>query len=67
MKLRYSPRAVADLGTIADFLSERSPQGARAVERAIRATVSLIADFAGCGRAVEQRANVRVIPVTRYP
>ena len=67
MKVRYSPRAVADLGTIADYLTKRSPQGARAVERAIRTTVALIADFPGCGPAVEQRPNVRVLPVTRYP
>jgi len=67
MKVRFSPRAVADLATIADFLVARSPQGARAVERAIHATVALIADFPGCGRAVAQRPDVRVIPVTRYP
>ena len=67
MKVRYSPRAVADLNGIADYLIERSPQGARAVEAAIRTTVSLVADFPGCGRVVAQRPEVRVIPVTRYP
>jgi plasmid stabilization system protein ParE len=67
VKVHYGPRAVADLTAIADFLTERSPQGARAVERAIRATLALVSDFPGCGRAVEQRPHVRVIPVTRYP
>jgi plasmid stabilization system protein ParE len=41
VKVRYSPRAVADLGGIADYLIARSPQGARAVEAAIRTTVAL--------------------------
>lgn len=67
MRVRYSHRAVADLAAIADYLVERSPSGARAVEAAIRATVSLTADFPRCGRVVAQRPGVRVIPVTRYP
>jgi toxin ParE1/3/4 len=67
VRVRYSPRAVKDLTEIADYLVGRSPQGARAVEAAIRTTVALIADFPGCGRHVAQRPTVRVIPVTRYP
>ena len=67
MRVRFSPRAVDDLAAIADFLIERSPRGARAVERAIHATLTLVADFPGSGRALEQRPGVRVIPVTRYP
>jgi toxin ParE1/3/4 len=67
VKVRYSPRAVADLNGIADYLIAHSPQGARAVEAAIRTTISLIADFPGCGRIVAERPEVRVIPVTRYP
>lgn len=66
MRVQYSRRAVADLTAIADYLIERSPPGARAVEAAIRATVSLVADFPRCGRVVAQRPSVRVIPVTRY-
>jgi addiction module RelE/StbE family toxin len=67
MKVRYSPQAAADLAAIADYLTERSTSGAIAVERALRTTIALIADFPGSGRQVEQRAGVRVIPVTRYP
>ena len=67
MRLRYSSRAVADLSAIADFLNERSPEGARAVERAIHATLALVAEYPRCGRVVEQRPSVRVVPVTRYP
>jgi toxin ParE1/3/4 len=67
VKVRYSRRAVADLNGIADYLITRSPQGTRAVEAAIRITISLVADFPRCGRIVAQRRDVRVIPVTRYP
>jgi len=31
MKLRYSPRALADLAAISDYLIERSPRLARAL------------------------------------
>jgi plasmid stabilization system protein ParE len=67
MKVRYSPRAVQDLAGIADYLAERSPAGAVAVESAIRATARLLAEFPGSGKPLEQRPRVRVIPVTRYP
>jgi plasmid stabilization system protein ParE len=45
MKLRYSPRALSDLAAISNYLTERSPAGARAVEQAIRSTVSLLEQF----------------------
>jgi plasmid stabilization system protein ParE len=67
MKVRYSPRAVGDLIEIGDYLSERSPAGARSVEAKIRATVQLLADFPDSGRSLEQRPQVRVIPVVRFP
>lgn len=46
MKIAYSSRAVAD---IADYLSERNPQGARAVERRIREVLDHLAEFPGMG------------------
>jgi plasmid stabilization system protein ParE len=67
VKVRYSSRALLDLAEIGDYLAERSPTGARAVEHAIRRTVLLIADFPGSGRAVEQRRDARVLPVLGYP
>ena len=67
MKIVYSPRAIADLIEIADYLTVRSPPGARAVEQRIHATVSLLAQSPGAGRALEQRPAVRVIPLGRYP
>lgn len=67
MKIRYTPRAVNDIIAIADYLSERSPAGARAVEAAIRRTVELLGEFSGSGRVLTQRPHVRVMPVARYP
>jgi toxin ParE1/3/4 len=67
MKLRYSPRALGDLAAISDYLIERSPAGARAVELAIRTTVGLLEQFPSGGRALRQRPDVRVIPTPRFP
>ena len=67
MKVVYSPRAISDLGEIADYLVPRSPTGARAVEERIQRTVWLLSEFPGSGRALSQRSMVRVIPIGRYP
>ena len=67
MRITYSPRAIADLGEVASYLIARSPSGARAVEKRIRKTVALLAQFPGAGRVLEQRPAVRVIPLGRYP
>jgi plasmid stabilization system protein ParE len=67
VKIRYTPRAINDIIAIADYLIERSPAGARAVETAIRRTVDLLGEFSGSGRVLTQRSHVRVMPVARYP
>ena len=67
MKVRYSPRATDDLIAIADYLAERNPVVARAVEARLRRTIDLLSEFPGSGRALTQRPSVRVIPLTRYP
>jgi toxin ParE1/3/4 len=66
MKVRYSPRATDDLISIADYLSERSPSGARNVEVALRKTIELLSEFSGGGRMLTQRPSVRVMPLVRY-
>lgn len=65
--VRYSPRATRDLAGIADYLVERSPMGARSVERSIRKAMDLINSFPGGGRPLEQRPGVRVMPTARHP
>jgi toxin ParE1/3/4 len=67
MKIAFSPRAVADLTAIADYLVERSPQGVMAIERRIRDVVERLAEFPSIGRRVMQRPGVRVMPLGRYP
>jgi toxin ParE1/3/4 len=67
MNVRYSPRAADDLIAIADYLTDRNPPAARAVEAAIRRTVNLLGEFSGIGRALTQRPKVRVTPLARYP
>jgi toxin ParE1/3/4 len=67
MKIAYSPRAVADIASIADYLTERSLQGALAVERRIREVIDRLAEFPGMGRELTQRPGVRVMPLGRYP
>jgi toxin ParE1/3/4 len=67
MNVRYTPRASGDIAGIANYLVERSPLGARSVEARIRWTVQLLAAFPYSGRTLAQRADVRVMPVSRYP
>jgi plasmid stabilization system protein ParE len=44
-----------------------APKRARNVERRIRKTIQLIAEFPGAGRGLDQRPAVRVMPIGRYP
>ena len=67
MRVTYSPRAVLDLISIADFVSTRSPRRSMAIERRVRRVVDLLGDFPGSGRVLEQRPRIRVIPLGRYP
>jgi plasmid stabilization system protein ParE len=67
VRITYSPRAVADLAGIGDYLYERNPWAAAAVERRIRTIVELAGQFPASGRTLEQRSIVRVIPLGNYP
>ena len=42
MRIAYSPRAVTDLAEIGDYLAERNPNAAAAVEQRIRTAVRVI-------------------------
>ena len=67
MRIAYSPRAVTDLAEIGDYLAERNPNAATAVEHRIRTIVQLVAQFPASGRMLEERPVVRVIPLGNYP
>lgn len=66
MKLVPSTRSIADLDVISEYLVERSPQAARRVEMAIRATLELLIDFPFAGR-MDDDLGVQVINVSRFP
>jgi toxin ParE1/3/4 len=66
MRVRYTPRARSDLQFIIKYLDDRNPGAARNVERAIRRTIELIAEFPEGGRRTGVR-DTRMLPVGRYP
>lgn len=66
MKVTYSPRAVADLRSIAAYLKPRSPAGAANVQAAIRRTVAPLGQFPGLGTP-QNTAGVRRLVVRKYP
>lgn len=65
MKVELSPRAIADLDSIREYLVSRSPQGAENVRRAIADTIAILEQFPGAGRASTIQ-GVRIILVFRY-
>lgn len=66
MRVRYTPQARSDLDDILEYLSTRSPQGARNVKRALRRTLDLIGRFPESGRVTGEQGT-RVLPLSHYP
>jgi toxin ParE1/3/4 len=66
MKLRYAPRAKADIADVHAFIAERNPKAATAVVRRIRAAANLLARFPGVGRATDM-PRIRVLPAPPFP
>jgi plasmid stabilization system protein ParE len=66
MKVRYSKRAVADLFDIADYIRERDPRAAEAVEKRVRASIGQLQMFPFIGRPTDD-PSIRMFPVVRYP
>ena len=66
MKVRYSPRARADIEAISGFLQQRSPSGATRVLQSIYSAVRLVAEHP---EAAQQTDNpeVRAIVARQYP
>jgi toxin ParE1/3/4 len=65
VRLRYAPRARADIAEIHQYISQHSPRAASAVVSQIRRTARLLADHPGLGRETDI-TGVRVIPTARY-
>lgn len=66
MIVSLSPRALADMTGIRDYLLPLSPMGAESVRAALADTIELLRQFPRAGRETDI-AGVRVIPVVRYP
>ena len=66
MNVVFAPRALRDLESIAAYLNDRSPSGARNVLAAIRSSVDALTFFPEIGRLVTDTGHRR-LPVLRYP
>jgi toxin ParE1/3/4 len=66
MKLRYAPRAHADITHVYGYIAPHNPRAAKSVVRQIRATARLLARYPGLGRQTDI-SDVRVLPTARYP
>jgi addiction module RelE/StbE family toxin len=66
MKLRFTKLAIADLENILDYITERSPQGAKRVHARIQAVLDLIAKQPGIG-AQTDKSSVRRAVTVPYP
>jgi plasmid stabilization system protein ParE len=65
VRLRYSPRARADIAEIHQYISQHSPRAASAVVSQIRITARLLAEHPGLGRETDI-SGVSVLPTARY-
>jgi toxin ParE1/3/4 len=66
MKLRYAPRAYADIADIYENIAKYNDRAAVAVVKRIRTTCELVARFPDLGRETDI-AGVRVFPIARFP
>ena len=66
MTLQYTPRAIADLAEIGEYLKSRSPPGAKRVQAAILGTLQMVVRFPHVGR-LQTLATVRKIGLRSYP
>jgi addiction module RelE/StbE family toxin len=65
VKLRLTPRALRDLNEIADYIRERSAQGASSVRTAILNSLQLLTSHPELGRA-QSIEQVRKLVTRRY-
>ncbi|GJE68940.1 type II toxin-antitoxin system RelE/ParE family toxin [Methylorubrum podarium] len=66
MRLRYTPDAAAELDAVLAYIAERSPQGARRVQRRIRTVIDLLLEHTRSGRPT-RLPRMRRIVATPYP
>ncbi len=66
MKLRYTPRAAAELDEILDYIAEHSPKGAANVRRRLQTIIALLLRHPEAGQRMN-RAHLRRIVAHPYP
>jgi len=66
MKVRYTPRAQADLDTVYAYLDQRAPVAAIAVKQLIERRIESLAAFPFVAPATDHPA-IRELTVVRYP
>lgn len=67
MKVVWTAAAQADLDDILAYTAEHYPSVVPALEQRIRAVVARIGRWPHSAREVEERADIRVVPLVRYP
>jgi len=66
MSLRYTARALAQLGEIFDYIAHDNSRAAHDVHAKIRASIESLPRFPFAGQATD-KPGVRVLTITRYP
>jgi toxin ParE1/3/4 len=66
VRLRFAPRARADIADIHQYIAQHNAAAATAIVRQIRATSQLLARHPRLGRETDI-SGVRVLPSARYP
>ena len=64
IKLRYAPRAKADIAEIHAYINDRNAGAATAVIRRLKAAAELLTQFSGVGRATDIAG---VAPCRQHP
>ena len=67
MKIVFTSAALADLDEILAYTSANYPTLVIPIERRIRVVIERMRLWPESARRVEERLDVRVVPVTRYP
>ena len=66
MKVRYTPRAAAELDTALEYIQTRSPQGAHHVQARIKAIIDLLLQHPHAGQ-LTSNGRLRRMVTSPYP
>jgi toxin ParE1/3/4 len=67
MKVVFSRAALADLDEVLTYIERNSPFGAERVYAAVLRAIRRVAEHPLSSQAVEQRPEIRRVPLVRYP